>query len=472
TPAVTTPAPAPKVDGPKPSAPIPSFPVYDTTPQVPPADKKPADPPPGVVTPPAAPPVLPPPPPAPAKPPEPKEKTTGSVKVPEWPTEIGGKRPADYVKDLTDLDPFIRKFALQALPAFGPSMKKEAGVAKGILARMDFQKELDPGVRAAAFEAAGAIGFDDERDFDEAVRLLFVTADQGQKGGASRLYAVQALTTVGPRAWKAVPVLITPNVAEDPAFETRQAVATCLGAVAFNEYTGPSPKALTCLAEKLAHDRSAAVRLAAMQSLVLLGPPLAPRPPGGTVLPLKDIKDPRDMPKRDEAATAKLTESIRRRLVPVKGDRGGATGLVEKDPQVEVFVRLALMRFDPKEIDDENLSGITKYLGRPDTGVKLVALNSLTTLGGEPASRKIDDVVKALSDEHPLVVAAAATCLVAMGDKAKPALPALEKLKDRPGAKEEKEQWAKLSAEAVRLIREAGKPPPPAPPPAAKDGKK
>lgn len=471
-PVTKAPVPAPKAD---PTGPIASFPVYDTTPQTPPADKgpapKPAGPPADTVSPLTQPPTLPPPPPAPAKPPEPKEKTVGSVKVPEWPTDIFGKKPADFVKDLADLDPFVRQTALRALPNFGPTVKKEAGVAKGILARMNFEKELDPGVRAAAFEAAGAIGFDDGNDFDEAVRLLYVTADQAQKGGAARLYAVQALTTVGPKAWKAVPFLTAPNVYDDPAYETRQAVATCLGVIAFNDYTGPSPKALTCLAEKLAHDRSAAVRLAAMQSLVLLGPPFLPRPPGSSAVPLKDAKDPKDLPKRDEAATAKLTESIRRRLAPVKGDKGGATGLVEKDPQVEVFVRLALMRFDPKEIDDENLTGITKYLSRPDTGVKLVALNSLTTLGGEPASRKIDDVVKALGDEHPMVAAAAATCLVGMGDKAKPALPALEKLKDRGETKEEKEQWAKLSAEAVRLIKEAGKPAP-APPPAAKDPKK
>ncbi|MBX9583850.1 MAG: HEAT repeat domain-containing protein, partial [Gemmataceae bacterium] len=409
----------------------------------------------------------------PAKPPEPKEKTIGSVKVPEWPTEINGKRAADYVKDLTtDLDPYIRWLALRALPAFGPAVRKEAGLAKAILARMDFQKELDPGVRAAAFEAAGAIGFDSPNDFDEAVRLLFVTADQAGKGSAARLYAVQALTTVGPKAWKAVPVLISPNVYDDPAYETRAAVATCLGSVAFNELTGPSPKALTCLAEKLAHDRSAAVRLAAMQSLVVLGPPFLPRPPGAPAVPIKDAKDPKDLPKRDEGATAALTASIRRRLAPAKGEKGGATGLVERDPQVEVFVRLALMRFDPKEVDDENLTGITKYLSGKDTGVKLVALNALITLGGEPAARKIDDVVKALADEHPAVAGAAVTCLAGMGDRAKGAIPALEKLKDRGATKEEKEQWAKLSAEAVKMIRDAGKPPAPAPPPAMKDGKK
>lgn len=461
---------------PKPAPAAPPFVVYNPKPadpapaQVPTA--KPADPPAESTGPAPAPPVLPAPPPPPAKPPEPKEKTIGSTKVIDWPTEIGGKKPADYVKDLTDLDPYIRQFALRALPNFGPSVRKEPGLAKGILARMDYLKELDPGVRAAAFEAAGAIGFEDARDFDEAVRLLFVTADQGAKGGASRLYAVNALTTVGPRAFKAVPFLIG-GPAEDPAYETRAAVATCLGAVAAQEGTGPSPKALTCLAEKLAHDRSAAVRLAAMQSLVVLGPPMAPRPtlpPGSPPLP---PNDPRMAPKRDEAATAALTASIRRRLVPAKGDKGGATGLVEKDPQVEVFARLALMRFDPKEADDANLSGITKYLAAgTDTGIKLVALNALTTLGGEPAARKVDDVVKALGDEHPSVAAAAATALVAMGDRAKGAIPALEKLKDRPGTKEEKEQWAKLSAEAVRLIREAGKPPAPAPPPAGKDGKK
>lgn len=467
---------------PDPARPFPPF-VYGSAnrppagdPQTPPAPApKPADPAPKPADPgdqvplPGPAPTLPPPPPAPAKPPEPKEKTMGSVKVPEWPTEIDGKKPADFVKMLTDPDPFLRQYALRALPNFGPSVRKEAGVSKGILQRMNYEKELDPGVRAAAFEAAGAIGFDDGNDFDEAVRLLYVTADQGQKGGASRLYAVQALATVGPKAYKAVPAL-TGSVADDPAYETRQAVASSLGTVAFHEVTGPSGKALTCLAEKLGHDRCAAVRLAAMQSLVLLGPPFLPRPPGMPAVPLKDVKDPKDLPKRDEVATALLTASIRKRLAPAKSDKGGATGLVEKDPQVEVFARLALMRFDPKEIDDDNLSGITKYLTGPDTGVKLVALNALATLGGEPAARKLDAVVKVLADEYPPAVAAAATALVAMGDRARPALPALEKLKDRGTTPEEKEAWGKLSAAAVKQIRDAGKPPAPAPAP--KDGKK
>lgn len=458
----TAPNPPKSPPPPKPAAPLPPLTAYAPTPA---ADQK--EPPVGESALPTAPPVLPAPPPA-AKAPdpkEPKEKMAGSVKTVEWPTDIYGRKPADFVKDLTDLDPFVRETALRTLPNFGPSMKKEAGLSKGLLARMDFTKEGDPGVRAAAFEAAAAIGFDGKADFDEAVRLLFVTADKAAPGSAGRLHAVTALITVGPKAGAAIPSLVGPP-AEDPAWATRQAVAQALGSVGFNDQTGPSQKALECLAKNLAKDRSAAVRLAALQSLVVLGPPLMPRPPGA--VPLKDVKNPADYPKRNEAAAVPLVEALRLRLAPVRpvsGEKPSATGVVEKDPQVEIFVRLVLMRFDPKEITDANLSGITKHLTGTETGVKLVALDALATLGGEPAARKLDEVVRLLSDENPVIVAGAATAIVAMGAGAKPAIPALEKLADKPGTKEEKEQWGKLSAEAVKQVKAAAGGPP-APPPA------
>jgi len=54
----------------------------------------------------------------------------------------------------------------------------------------------------------------------------------------------------------------------EPAYETRRAIASTLGAIAYNKDAGPSPKALHCLTDVLIKDRSAAVRLAAFQSIV------------------------------------------------------------------------------------------------------------------------------------------------------------------------------------------------------------
>lgn len=413
-----------------------------------------------------APATLPPPPPTDTKPPEPKEKVTGSVKVIEWPKEINGKSIADFVRETVDLDPAVREAALRTLPAFGPAVRSDAKAAKAILARMESNKEGDPGVRAAAYEAAGAVsllvpgkvGFEDPHDTAEAIRLLTVAAEKGAKGGATRLHAVQTLASFGPRAESAVPYLIGPPNSEmpagDPAYETRRSVATTLGQIGTHDQNGPSSKALHCLTDNLIKDRSAAVRLAAYQSIVLLGPPLISQ--AGGKAPAQKGPAPKAV---DAKAVAGYIASIKQRLTPYKSQAGekekpSPTGLVERDKQVEIFARLALMRLDPKECNDQNLSAIARYIADTETAPKLQALSVLGMIG-ELGAKKIDDVVKALSQEDLRVVQAAVTSLVSMGQYAEPAIPAITKLKDRPGTKEEKEYWAKLSDEAVRMIKEA-----------------
>jgi len=381
---------------------------------------------------------------APKDPPKDPKDAPKDPKPPEYPKEIGGKKPEDFVKDLTDLDPAMREAALRTLPTFGPGVQKVPGIAKGILARMDPSKEGDPGVRAAAYETAGAIAFESEQDTKEAIILLYNAADQGAKGGGTRLHAVQTLAMFGSKAETAVTYL-TGAPAADPAYETRRSVANTLGRIGGSDTTGANPKALRCLAEVLAKDRSAAVRLEAYQSIVTLGPPwegpLGKAPPGG----------PPPQPKVDAKTVAVLVAAIKKQLLPAPGS---PTGVVEKDKQVDVLARMALMRLDPKEYNDDNLNAVAKYIAGPDTGPKLQALNVLGLMG-DAGAKRIDDVVKALSAADPEVAAAAVKALVQIGDKAKGAIPFIEKLKDRPGTKEEKEFWARLTDQAVKLIKEA-----------------
>lgn len=465
-----------------PSGTIPPFVAYGQTPPatIPPTTPPPAGPP--VTTEPATPrtPIsqlppggtqLPPPPTPPkAPPPEPKEKMAGSVKLFEWPTDINGKKPADFIKDTVDLDPCIREMALRTLPNFGPVIRKESGLAKAVLARMDFLKEKDPGVRAAAFNLAGkvaefdpdgAYGFYEDADTKEAVRLLYVTADQAQSGGATRLHAIETLAYFGPKAEAAIPYL-TGGPATDAAYQTRRMVAFTLGRIAYHEMNGPNPKALACLINVLIHDHSASVRIEAMQSLVLLGPPLLPRTNGPL---LKDLKEP---PAIDDKAAAVYIAAIKKRLIPVKnrpGESPSPTGLLERDKQVEIYARLLLIRYDPiKELNEENLGGLVKYITGGETGPKLQALSVMGMLR-ENGAKRIDDVVKALNDPDPQVVIVAVKTLINMGSAAKPAIPALEKLKERGTTKEQKEGWKTISDEAIKQIKEA-KPPGEAPPPA------
>jgi HEAT repeat protein len=424
-------SPAPPAPQPPPVAPLSPTPV----PQ-PPAD------PPGDSRPPARqvahPPVRPAPP-AP-EPPQPKE--------PEWPKEIGGKDVAGYVKDFSDPDPAVREQAVRTLPNFGPAARK--GTGKALLRLMERERERDPGVRVAAYVTAAALGFEDEADIKEAIRLLGLAADEGVSGGPTRLNAIQTLAAFGPKAEGAVNY-VAGRALSDSSYETRRSIAFTLGRIGFNEQTGPSPKALAALTGTLIKDTCAIVRMEAMQSLVLLGPPWLPRPPGAP--PAKDVKDPKDAPKPDEKAAAAHVAAVKARL----GLAGGKP--LEHDRQVEIWGRLVLMRFDPKEVNDANLAAIARHISGPDVGAKLQAINALGLLG-EAGAKKIDDVVRALADPDPLVVETAVAALVKMGPAARGAIPDLEKLKARGTRKEEKEFYQNLADAAIKMISGARSPGP------------
>jgi HEAT repeat protein len=452
-----------------PGSPITSAPAGGLLPAVPPPDLTPGTqaPAPKLPTPlPATPPPSAPLPAAPQPNPTPAEPAKDKDKEPEWPSAINGKPMSEFIREVGDSDPAIREMALRALPGFGPAAQKEAG--KLILSHMEPSKESDPGVRAAAFEAAGSLGFDNDLDTREAIRILAIAAEKTAAGGATRLHAIQTLAKFGAKAETAIGALIGENMTRDPAYETRRTIANTLGRIGYHEHEGPSPRVLHCLTSVLIVDKSAAVRLEAYQSIVLLGPPYLPRPAGAPLL--KNIKNPAQVPKVDEKLVATYVTAIKRRLAPFKHEPGekekeSATGLVERDRQVEIYARLALMRLEPKEMTDANIGGIAKYIQGRDTAPKLMALNALSLMG-ETAAKKIDDVCRGLLDDDPVVVNAAVVTLVSMGQAAKGAIPMIEKLpKDReskeddkkyfPSKEKEKEYWTKLSEEAVKTIQAA-----------------
>jgi HEAT repeat protein len=441
-----------------PPGPAPTFPfpadlggVARTTPAVPPPTV-PNTGPPLTPRPEAQPPAGPAPgaPPLPKDPPPdaqpPKDPPPEKPKEPQWPKEINGKDVAGYVKDFTDPDPSVRERAVRTLPNFGPDARK--GTGKALLKVMQGDSSRagrDPGVRVAAYVAAAALGFEDEADTREAIRLLANGASAAADGSATRLNAVQTLATFGPKADAAVGNLIGPPLL-DVSYETRRSVAFTLGRIAFNEQSGPSRRAIGALHGTLITDQCVIVRLEAMQSLVLLGPPWLPRPGAP---PLKDVKDPKDAPKPDEKDAAVTVAAVKARL----GLAGGSRPL-ENDRQVEIWARLVLMRFDPKEVNDANLTAIARHIGSADLGTKLQALSALGLMG-EAAEKKLEDVVRALEETDPLVVETAVTTLVKMGTAAKPAIPELEKLRTRGTRKEEKEFYQNLADTAIKMIKGA-----------------
>ncbi len=343
---------------------------------------------------------------------------TSTPPVPEmkWPTNIANKGVQEWLKEVDDPDPGKRELALNTLPAFGPDVRKIC--SKKILERM--RQEKDPGVRMAAYRTAVMLGLD-EKDLKDAIITLANAVDQGVPGSQTRLAAVQTLAAFGPQAEIAVTQL-TGVVCNDPAYVTRQAVANALGRIGLNETHGPNIRALQRLAGTLASDPAAAVRLEALQSLVLLGPPwLGPRPKGNAP------------PNFDWKSAAVVADRMRERLNP-KGKS------YETDPQLEIWCRVVLMRFDPKEVSDAHLDAIAKHLSAGEPGPRIQALQALSLFGEQAAGGKRLDAVAALlppdslpsvQDLNPLEFQLTLGCLVSMGKAAQGVLPALEKLEKK-----------------------------------------
>jgi hypothetical protein len=349
--------------------------------------------------------------------PDPKEQPKGPTKLPEpkWPTEIGKKDLKAWLKDVTSPDPAVREAAIRTLPNFGPDVRKEAG--KLLLARLAFPSdggERDPGVRVALMNAVAVLGFDNPADETEALRLLGLTVDSGADGGLARLTAVQAIAAFGSKAERQIERVAGRSLG-DSAYATRQSIARTLGAIGFNEKFGPNRIALNRLAATLARDACVAVRMEALQSLVVLGAPWAePRKP-----------DDKTLPKIDKGAAKSVADVMRERLGIVKGKVA-----VEPDAQLQIWCRVVLMRFDPDEINDANLSAIARHTAAPDAGPKVQALQALA-LFGEQAGSQVDAVVRALDDADPQVLGLAISALASMGVKASGAVGALEKLEQK-----------------------------------------
>lgn len=395
-----------------------------------------------------------------AQPPKDKEpEKKEPEKEPVWPLDINGKDIKAVMKDLLDPDPTVREFAARTLPGFGPPARK-GEVSKLLITRMSAEK--DPGVRFAVWSTIGSIPFDSEADNKEAVRYLAGVVDTGASGGSSRYQAVQTLAMFGPKAEAAITAL-TGRAMTDDAYETRRVIASALGRAGLNETNGPNLKALTALADHFAKDPSAAVRMEAMQALMLLGPPWA------------EIKKPGDKanpPIKTEAA-ASIIKFIKYRVGDPKLKLVG----LEKDKQVEIWARLVLMRFDPKEINEDNLDAFARHLTQPDIGVRIQALQAIAFMG-ETGARKLDAVTNLLWDkEQPLqLTVATVQVLEAMGGGAKPALPKMRQFvadvrkdaakigADKPAEKltaeelqkkKNGEDLAKMVEKAIKNIEEA-----------------
>ena len=361
----------------------------------------------------------------------------------KWPTEVGGKSITAIVAELKNPDPTIQEAALRAIQFFGPEAARRSAMRYVI----PMVENPDPGVRTNAILLIGSLGFDNAKDFDAAVARLSGLLGNTAKGSIMRLHATRALANLGADAHAAIPTLC--DLAADPSWEVRAAVADALGRLGVAAYEqntvldGPTalkvPKlkreasraAMQKLNFVLIKDPSSSVRMEACQALITLGPP--------------HVADP----KLYAAASQPFTDAIAGRL------------RAEKEPVVKIWLNLLHMMYDER-VFNPTLKLIEAEVHNPDVGVRIQALGALAILGPK-ALPALDAVAKALHTGDTPVQVAAIQTMLSMGEfSAQTVLPEL----DRFVAETKQADIRGYAAEAVKFLRKNK--PAPAPPVAAK----
>jgi HEAT repeat protein len=328
-----------------------------------------------------------------------------------YPKVVGGRDLREWVKDLSDKDPAVREMAIKVVPNFGPDAVPVA--TRALVARAN---DEDTGVRVNAIIALGAIGARTREEAKPIVDALKLTISNSGPGSVVRVHAARSLANYGILANDAIGTLI--GIAKDSAsWETRRTVAMALGRVGQVHTPGappvkgtdtkpkeaemdrwsPSETVLKTLKVMMGDDTCAQVRLEAVQSFVLLGPPEVPA----------------------EVYVEKVTPYYDAVLARFKN---------EKDKSVLIWLTMLQMRLNGVDLNDDNVRKISAYLADPSVNVRIHALSALGLLG-EKARPALTAIAKALDAPEGIVVAQAITTLAALGDNSKPFLPDLTKVR-------------------------------------------
>src|SRR5262249_33422011 len=147
-------------------------------------------------------------------------------------------------------------------------------------------------------------------------------------------------------------------------------------------------------------DSSAVVRMEAVQSLVLLGPPDVP---------------PNSPPEVYAEKVTPLYDTVKARLKN------------EKDKSVLVWLYMLQMRLNGADLTDDNVKKVSGYIADQSVNVKIHALTALGLLG-DKARPALGAITEALKSPEGLVVAAAITSLAALGETARPVVSDLMKV--------------------------------------------
>jgi HEAT repeat protein len=325
-----------------------------------------------------------------------------------YPTQIGGRQLEDWIRDIDDTDPSVRARAIQVVIDFGPSARK---AIPAVTRQVKQLNDLSP--QAYAIIALAELvpltpppppGGTPDKWTTDAVNAVISVLNSPQ--AVIRFRAATTLGYIGMQARGAVQELMR-WVNDRQSWEIRKAVCFALGTAGRDEQGYPIPSALEALANGVSDPVSKDVRLEALQSVIRLGPPSPP------------------------VALPRLGNALQQRLK------------VERDKIVQLWVRVAVMAQDAKQISDKNVDAIGIEMKSTDPELRVAAVRAVGVMG-PAAKRLVQDLIDALPrSADPVLSVELCRALGRMGQHAERAIPVLET------AQLQKEDAVKVAAAAA-----------------------
>lgn len=326
---------------------------------------------------------------------------------------VGGKTLEQWSKEFSAKDPSRREAAIRAVLGFPPKVGVKA--IPGLLAEYkrsipasptDFSVRANLCIVLSELFASGET-IDPKLEAETAVLLIRQLRDPE---AILRLRAAQALASLGPEAKGAIPDLLN-LIRERSSYEIRQAAANTLGAIAYDKKAGPHLPSLQALYKAL-DDPAFQVRLAAIRSLSILGPPGDPSQTPGYVKALEP------------------------------------TATKDPEPALQIWARVAIIGAKG-EFGDDMLGPIAEFTKNGDAVVRAQAIQALGSIGPK-AKSKVGAIANCLGDAEPSVKTVAVWALGRMEAAAIPHLPALERIAADPKSEEGLKKLVKDTIEKIK----------------------
>jgi HEAT repeat protein len=337
-------------------------------------------------------------------------KKDPAVVVPDA-LKIGNKTLDQCIKEIGLKDVSRREGAIRYIALFPPDQAVKAIPALlAELRRLNTQAG-DLSVRTSICVVVAEI-FRTYNQIDVATQRLAAATFQGclhDREAVMRFRGAQALGTVGPEAKGAINDLL--GLLKDPAtWEIRQAAAQALGMISYDK-SGPNVNVLRSLYNEL-NDPAFQVRLAAIQSIMYLGPP------------------------SDQAGAAsyiKLLESAYK---------------TDSEVAIQIWARVGIA-YAQSNFSAEMLGPIGKLMKDPDSIVRTQAIQAMGSLGAKGRST-LPDIIRCLGDADNMVKLTAIWAVGQMADASIMAIPVLQAIIADPKEDATTKLLAKQSLEKIK----------------------